>query len=52
MFWISYIQFTGSSGNCVQGSQNANTLVNKYWGGFLNPQKDTMASVAICGKYS
>ena len=42
----------GSSGTCVQGSQNANGLVNKFCGNFLTAQKDGKANIAVCGKNS
>ena len=40
----------GSSANCNQGSQNANALTNKYCGSVLNPTKDAIVNVPICGK--
>ena len=46
---LDYITISGSSVSCVQGSQNGNALTNKYCGTKLNPVKEAMADVAICG---
>ena len=46
---LDYITISGSSVSCVQGSQNGNALTNKYCGAKLNPVKEAMADVAICG---
>ena len=49
---LDYIAISGSSVSCVQGSQNGNALTNKYCGQKLNPVKESLTDVAICGTFS
>merc|ERR1712156_906867 len=43
-----YIDIPCSSCACTQGSQNANSLVNKYCGGALNCMNEATANIPIC----